>query len=340
MIREHAAPLAPIREPLDTSLGLMLAEDIVADADSPPYDKALMDGYAVQAHDPENELTVLETVTAGQVPRHAVSSGTAIRIMTGAPIPEGADAVVMQERVTRVSEDRIRLADPTLEPGQHILPLGTSMRQGDVVLRSPRAIRPVDVGVLAELGHLRPLAYPRPHVAVLATGDELVPAQHVPPAGKIRNSNGPLLSSLVTKNGCQVTDLGIASDDHAQLKKKVRAGIDHDVLLLSGGVSAGVRDFVPQLLDSLGVEKVFHKVQIKPGKPVWFGMLNQDDRRTYVFGLPGNPVSSYVCFLVFVRPLLSILSAQRDRLPQKNILAKDFHHRGDRQTYWARQMGL
>ena len=185
--------------------------------------------------------------------------------------------------------------------------------------------------MLAELGHATLQLIPRPDVAVLATGDELVPAHEVPGKGRIRNSNGPMLAALIRDSGAVPRPLGIAHDDPAQLSALIQKGLEADLLLLSGGVSAGVRDLVPRVLQELGVQEVFHKVDVKPGKPLWFGVANE---RTLVFGLPGNPVSVFVGFHVFVRPALDCLAG---RVPTESLvelpLDHDFSSRSDRPTF-------
>lgn len=341
LVEEQAQPLPPEQVKLREALGLVLAEDVRSDINSPPYIKSLMDGYAVQAHDPADELEVTEEVMAGDVPRHAVVPGTAIRVMTGAPVPEAADAIVIQERTRPAGERRIRLADPTLKPGQNILPIGAVIRKGDVVLPAETLLRPIEVGILAEVGRVDVLATPRPQVAVLATGNELVPHGTPPDPGKIRNSNGPMLSACVRSAGAIAHDFGIARDDRESLRESIEEGLSHDVLLLSGGVSVGMLDLVPPVLTDLGVQQIFHKVQLKPGKPLWFGVRETDGRRTLVFGLPGNPVSSLVCFQLFVLPALRAVGGHGFVGLARTTarLAADYHHRGNRTSYRPAVLG-
>ncbi|MCO6458031.1 MAG: molybdopterin molybdotransferase MoeA [Pirellulaceae bacterium] len=336
------------RLPLSQAVGLVLAENVASDIDSPPHDKAMVDGYAIRASDVaagHRELTVLEEVFAGMVPSLAVNSGTATRIMTGAPIPPGADAVVMVERTSGAAETpadaaggravrRIRIDEPAVEQGQNIMRRGTSLQRGQQVLAAGCRLRAIEIGLLAEVGRAEVLAVPRPGVAVLATGNELVPAGTTPGAGQIRNSNGPLLVAAVQTLGAEPLDLGIARDEPDDLAERIGRGLEQDVLLLSGGVSAGVLDLVPQALQSLGVRQVFHKVDLKPGKPLWFGVLERPSRRTLVFGLPGNPVSSLVCFHLFVRPALARLAGHGNEplATREARLEAGFRHRGDRAT--------
>jgi molybdopterin molybdotransferase len=217
----------------------------------------------------------------------------------------------------------------------------TSMAAGDVVLRSGHLLRPIELGVLAEVGRTEVRVVPRPRVAVLATGNELVPPEVKPGAGHIRNSNSPMLVAAARAAGAESFDLGIARDQLDSMQAMIAKGLEADVLVLSGGVSAGVLDLVPSVLKSLGVEQVFHKISIKPGKPLWFGVLrrerkNQDGEQgdTLVFGLPGNPVSSLVGFELFVRPALARLAGREFAAEYVSArLAAAFTHRGDRPTY-------
>jgi molybdopterin molybdotransferase len=330
---------SPVKLTLADALDLMLAEDVASDVDSPPHDKALMDGYAVIAADlagGEAELDVLEEVTAGAVPTRAVHAGAATRIMTGAPLPNGADAVVMVEQTESLAGSRVRIAAPKVALGQNIMRRAASLRKGAVVLRAGQRLRPIEIGLLAEVGRAEALVIPRPEAAVLSTGNELVPPEVVPAAGQIRNSNGPMLCAQVERAGGRAVNLGIGRDDEVELRRLVSQGLKRDVLVLSGGVSAGVLDLVPRVLAAEGVEQVFHKVNLKPGKPVWFGVREDGGQRTLVFGLPGNPVSSLVCFELFVRPALDALAGRSatEPAPRTARLTREHQQRGDRPTYW------
>ncbi|MDX1948656.1 MAG: molybdopterin molybdotransferase MoeA [Pirellulaceae bacterium] len=347
LVLDHAPPLPARSIPLESVLGCLLAEEVASDIDSPPHDKSIVDGYAVIASSvsqPNAVLSVLEEVTAGALPTRPVEPSTATRIMTGAPLPAGADAVVMVEKTSlemAPSGERVTIHEPPARAGQNIVRRGTSMRRGQTVLPAGTAIRAIELGLLAEVGRESVLAIPRPRVAILATGDELVPHGQVPSAGQIRNSNGPLLAGLVRQAGGEPVELGIARDEKGDLARLVLSGLDADVLVLSGGVSAGVLDLVPQVLADLGVRQVFHKVNLKPGKPLWFGeRIKADGRRTVVFGLPGNPVSSLVCFELFVRPALAKLCGVEPKgLPQIwAALAIEHQQRGDRPTFWPAKL--
>lgn len=310
LVVDNSKTLPFRRLPLGDSLGLVLAEDIISEVNSPPYDKALMDGYAVRSGDREPQRRVLEEIAAGDVPRFPLTPGTASRIMTGAPIPQGADAVVQVEHTEMAGDSLVAIRNLDIGPGKNLLRLGTSLRVGDVVLKKSMSLRPIEIAVLAEIGGGMVNAIPRPRVAVLPTGNELVSVGERPSQGQIRNSNGPMLLASVTRADAEPMELGIARDTHQDLAKWIERGLAADILVLSGGVSAGKFDLVPQVLAELGVEQVFHKIALRPGKPLWFGVKDGGDRRTLVFALPGNPVSSLVCFELFVRPAIEILAGR------------------------------
>jgi molybdopterin molybdotransferase len=353
----HVERLPPTRVALQESLGLVLAEDAISDLDSPPFDKALMDGYAVRSADVADgraRLRVIEEVPAGQVPRRPVGSGEATRIMTGAPLPAGADAVVPVEH-TQLPDGSGHGTDVAIETsavvaGRNVFKQGESTRKGSRVLAAGRQIRPQEVGCLAELGQEAVSVYSQPRVAVLATGDELVPVREVPGPGQIRNSNEAMLVAQLRRLGADPVPLGVARDDRAELARRIACGLDYDMLILSGGVSAGKLDLVPTVLAEAGVRQVFHKVRVKPGQPVWFGVLERPEeagsaadrtrnphghRRSYVFGLPGNPVSSMVCCELFVRTAIRRLMGIEPAPPTscRARLTKDHFNGGNRPTY-------
>jgi molybdopterin molybdotransferase len=341
-IRQFANELPAEDCPCFEALGRVLAEAIASDVDSPPHDKSIVDGYAVRTADlpgGEGELEIVEEIVAGRVPQRRVESGQASRIMTGAPLPDGADAVVMiertQPRAVAGGLGRVQLRDVRLALGQNIVRRAANMRRGDVILSPRQTLRPVELGLLAEVGRERVRVFARPRVAVLSTGDELVPVASVPGPGQIRNSNEPMLLACVAQAGGVPVGLGTARDEREELRRAIDRGLESaDVLVLSGGVSAGVLDLVPGVLQDAGVEQVFHKVRVKPGKPVWFGVRHGPPARL-VFGLPGNPVSSLVCFRLFVELALALMSGRRatglDLLPAR-LLAPFVQH-GERPAY-------
>jgi molybdopterin molybdotransferase len=348
IVRQYVQPLPP--EPMaltSAALGHVLAADVVSDLDMPPYNKSMMDGYAVRCADlttGKGKLQVIEEITAGQVPRLTVGAGQASRIMTGAPIPPGCDAVIVVERTRLVEDGCVEIEDRPPKPGQNILPRGVEMQHGDTILSAATVLRPQEFGLLSTVGRSTVFVHPSPRVAILSTGDELVEPAERPEGGQIRNSNGAMLVALVSRAGGTPRYLGIARDDPACLRPMVCDGLKSPVLLLSGGVSAGKLDLVPGVLREAGVVAHFHKVEMKPGKPVFFGTCTRSGggNPTLVFGLPGNPVSVLVCFELFVRPALRRLRGHADPGPHfvSAVLSEDFAYRTDRPTYHPAHLEL
>lgn len=339
LVLEHARPLAAETVPLGPeALGRVLAEAVISDLDMPPYDKSMMDGYVVRSADLSTgtaTLEIVEEVMAGHMPTRPVGAGQASRLMTGAAIPEGADAVVMVERTRQESANRVRIEDKPAKPGQHILARGREMRAGETILTPGTRLTPQEFGLLAAVGRSSVRVHPAPRVNILATGDEIVDPAVKPGPGQIRNSNGAMLLAQACRAGAQPRLIGIAGDNPDSLTKYIKEGLSSDVLLLSGGVSAGKADLVPDVLQALGVSEHFHKVRMKPGKPVFFGTSGP----ALVFGLPGNPVSSLVCFELFVRPALRRLMNISPTLPPvlRGMLEQDFAYKTDRPTYHPAQ---
>jgi len=358
LVLQHSRPKSAERIAAANSLRLVLAEEIASDIDSPPFDKSMVDGYALRAADlidGHGELGVIEEIVAGATAQQAGAPGQCWRIMTGAPIPAGADAVVMHEHTQFIDPDaragaafgrlgQVRILEERFRIGQNIMRQGASLRRGDIVLSPGREIRPVEIGLLAEVGRTKVSVIEPPTVAILSTGNELVPPDQVPIAGQIRNSNGSMLTAAIRAAGGQPVELGTSRDEPAALRDALAQGLRSDVLIVSGGVSAGALDLVPGLLKELGVVEVFHKISLKPGKPIWFGVGSSSSLApspsplapTLVFGLPGNPVSSLVCFELFVRPAIARLSGRTVPEELQTTAARltaDFVHRGDRPTF-------
>ncbi len=346
-ILRSVRPLPAVCTSLGDALGLVLAEEVISETDSPPFDKSLMDGYAIRTTDVVDgaaTLKVIEEITAGFVPTKTLGPGEATRIMTGAPIPGGADAVVrIEETEFDADSGTVQLRSSSLAAGANLMRRGTAMKWGEGVLPVGRELRPQELGALAEMGQHEVAVIRRPSVAVLATGDELVPIHQTPDHGQIRNSNETMLAAQIRRSGGEPVCLGIARDEQSHLREKISVGLQSDVLVLSGGVSAGKLDLVPAELEAVGVRQIFHKVHIKPGKPVWFGVLDPsredsstaETRRRYVFGLPGNPVSSMVCFELFARSAIRRLMGLEEAAPRpvRARLGEEYLARGDRPTY-------
>lgn len=317
-ILSHVRPLEAERVAVMEALGRVLAQEIVSDIDIPPFDNSAMDGYAVRAADiasatPEApvRLHVVGSVAAGYVANAEVEPGTAIRIMTGAPLPAGADTVVPVEDTSDFERAKAeRLESPSGEvwvrratpPREHLRAAGEDVRLGERVLEPGRLIRAQEIGVLASLGHETVLVHRRPRVAILATGDELLEIHEPLAPGKIRNSNEYTNAALVTRTGGLPIRLGIARDTVADLTAKIRSGLEQgaDLFLTSGGVSVGDYDVVKDVLGAEG-EMQFWQVNMKPGKPLAFGLL---PGCVPLIGLPGNPVSAMVSFEQFARPAI------------------------------------
>jgi molybdopterin molybdotransferase len=315
---------------LQESFGFTLAEDIMSDINIPPFDKSAMDGYAVRSRDIADgitEFTVSGMVAAGSVPEDRVAPGHCMKIMTGAPVPEGADAVVMVEQTETFSDGRVRITVPA-SPGQNICRKGEDVSSGRRVLRRGLVIDAAEIAVLASVGKTGVRVINKPKVGILTTGSEIVEPEMTPPAGAIRNSNGPMLSSLVRKTGSSVEYLGIGKDDTHELRALFEKGLQKHVFLVSGGVSMGDYDLVPEILKDVGARLLFHRVRIKPGKPLLFARRGA----CHIFGIPGNPVSNLTTFHMFIKPALLKLMGRVDYLPRflHAQLEEEVHRKGSR----------
>ena len=302
-----ACPVLPATElPLGEALGCVTAATVVARHDVPPFANSAMDGFAVRAADTPGTLEVVATTAAGAAPADGVGPGQAVRIMTGAPVPPGADAVVMVERTSPAGEGKV--AVETATPGDHIRRAGEDLRTGQVLFDPGTELGPGHVGVLASVGAEAVEIVPPARVGVLSTGDELVSGPGDLRPGQIRDSNRPMLLALVARAGCIPVDLGRAPDDETALTAAVEQGVARcDAILTTGGVSVGDFDYMKAVLDRLG-DMHWWQVAVKPAKPLAFGTVGG----TPVFGLPGNPVSALVSFELFARPALRRMTGHRD----------------------------
>ncbi len=320
----------PEAVPLARALGLVLAEAVHADMDLPPFRKSFMDGYALRTADLEGGVgrhAVAGVVAAGQPPGQHCEAGQAWQIMTGAAVPDGADAVQMVEK-TRRPGDWVEILDP-VAAGENVAPQGSEVRTGRQVLEAGRRLGAAEIGVLATFGVTEVAAYRRLRAAIVSTGDELVGIERAPRPGQIRNSNAHMLAAQCRLAGLQAEILPTVGDDPGPIRETIRAGLEgRDLLILSGGVSMGEFDYVHRVLGEQGIEIFFHKAAIKPGKPLIVGRRGEQ----MVFGLPGNPVSSFVTFEVFARPALrKWMGLQRLSLPRRRArLAETIRHKTGR----------
>ncbi|HKZ80781.1 MAG TPA: gephyrin-like molybdotransferase Glp [Pyrinomonadaceae bacterium] len=313
IVLANTLPLSPESVRLDSLMGRILAQDIIADSDLPPFDRSQMDGYAVRAADVKQAPTSLRVVgesAAGRGWHQELHAGEAVRIMTGAPVPSGADSV-QQVELTREVEDgsKVEISEP-VEPGRSIVRRGAEIKEGEKVLPAGERINAGMMAVLASFGYARVKVAEQPRVAVLATGSELVAVDQQPSRDQIRDSNNHSLAAYALLAGALVERLPLAGDDTSLLKRQIGDAAERfDVVITSGGVSMGVYDFTKTALRELGAEIFFERVSLRPGKPTVFGRLPTG---ALVFGLPGNPVSVAVTFNLFARTALLAMQNARE----------------------------
>jgi molybdopterin molybdotransferase len=316
----------PVR--LLEAAGRVLAEPIAADRDYPPFPRSARDGFAVRAADLPGQLHVIGEVRAGHLFPTAIKRGEAVEIMTGAPLPEGSDAVVMIEHVTR-AQDEI-CVERILPPGENYSPRGSEARNGELVLTAGRRLEFAEIAALAMVGRECAQVYKKPHVAIIPTGDEIVEPAQRPEPFQIRNSNAYSLACQVSRAGGVPEILPIARDNYASTRGVIERGLEADLVLLSGGVSAGKYDMVEKVLADLGAQFFFDRVKIQPGQPLVYGALaGEQFHGKQFFGLPGNPVSTMVTFEVFARAAVELLGgASQAPLPLwRARLSTDFRHK-------------
>lgn len=319
LIDQNVSVLGAERVGIDEAAGRILGEDILADSDLPPFDRSQMDGYAVRAGDTKGTPVNLKLVgesAAGKGWRGKLKKGQAVRIMTGAPVPDGADAVQKIE-VTNESDTTVTLSEPT-EKGRYIVKKGSEVKKGERVMKKGQRLEPNAIAVPAAFGYARLKVSRRPRVAILSTGAEIVDIARKPKTDQIRNSNSIMLAELCREAGALPTVLPGAGDDLGELKARIAAAAGScDLLITTGGVSVGKYDLTKKAFAELGAEIFFDRVRLKPGKPTVFARR----KKTLIFGLPGNPVSAAVTFYLFVRRALMLMqSAHLTELPSGTAL--------------------
>ena len=318
LVEDHAATLSPTDSQfalLLDAVGLVLAEDLHADRDFPPFPRATRDGFAVRAPDLASmpaQLRCIGEIRAGATPEQSnitVAAGECVEIMTGAPVPRGADAVVMVEHTQRDGENVT--FQRTLTAGENVVPAGAEAQRGDVVVTRRTRVNHAVVAIAAAVGRPELAVHRRPRVAILATGDEVIDINLQPGQNEIRNSNSYSLAAQIEAAGGEPIILPVARDEPEDLALLLRKALEAELALITGGVSLGRYDLVEQVLASFEARFIFTGAQIQPGRPVVFGEVSSSERATPFFGLPGNPVSTMVTFQLFVRPVLDALSGAK-----------------------------
>ncbi len=323
IILTDVRPTGTERIGFNNALFRVLAQDVFSDVDMPPFDKAAVDGFACRRADLDSELELLEIIAAGQIPSKVVSKGKCIKVMTGAIVPQGADTVIMVEHTQETRPGFLRFTATITSP--NIAYKAEDVKSGDKVWGKGMQILPQHVAIFASVGCVNPIVARQPRVAILSTGDELVEPDQIPGTAKIRNSNGFQLVAQVKAAHCISNYMGIIPDDeHATDQAIAKALAENDMVILTGGVSMGDFDFVPKIMLKNNVEILFQKVAVKPGRPTVFGRT----KSSYIFGLPGNPVSSFINFEVFVKPLLyKMMGMDWKPLSFELPMGVDFHRK-------------
>lgn len=299
IVLDSVSQLGSERVDIGDALNRILAEDVKSDIDMPPFNRSAMDGYACRMEDLANELAIIETIPAGKLPEKTIGPNQCAKIMTGAPVPQGADCVVMVEFTENPTEKTVRFTGS--KTSRNISPKGEDLKAGDEILRKGIRIEPRHIAALASVGCVNLCVSIRPKIGIIATGNELVEPAEKPAVSQIRNSNSFQLSAQIQRVGGIVQDYGIVGDEEEKIESTLKRAItENDVVILSGGVSMGDYDLVPGVLKKNGVEVLFEKIAVKPGKPTVFGV----HKDAFCFGLPGNPVAIFVIFELVVKPFL------------------------------------
>jgi len=334
----------PMMVRTEDALGRVLAHDVLCPDDLPPFPRSAVDGYAVRAADTFGAsealpayLRVVADVEMGVIPGFSIKEGEAVRMPTGGALPSGADAVVMVEYCEEIGDGTVLVGSP-VAPGENVIQKGEDAAAGSVLLREGHRLRPQDIGALEGAGICEVEVYPRPRIAVISTGDEIVPPQSIPSPGQIRDVNGGSLCASLLRDGCLPEFLGVVRDESSEVIRVIREALRYDAIILSGGSSAGARDMVASCIDSLGKPGVLvHGLALRPGKPTMAGAIGD----TPVIGLPGHPTSALVAYEVFARPLLERLSGESGRacdgasgrFPVRAIVSRSISSKPGREEY-------
>jgi len=320
IINRAAFPLASEKIRLEDCLGRVLSADVFSDMDMPPFNKSAVDGYACRLADLAKELKVLETIPAGKVPTKFIGEGECSKLMTGGMLPEGADTVIMVEDVEVTGRDSIRFS--ASRTASNYSKRAEDITKGEKVLDKGTFIRPQEVAILASVGCSSPEVFRQPCIGIISTGDELVEPSETPAPSQIRNSNAYQLIAQVKRAGCLATYFGIAPDnEEGTLKIIQQAGAESDIVILTGGISAGDFDFVPEVIQQAGFDIKFRSLSVQPGKPVIFATK----KNQYLVALPGNPVSSFVQFELLVNHLVRLITGEKKQaMPLKVPMGVDY----------------
>jgi molybdopterin molybdotransferase len=315
---------------LQESNGRVLVEDVFSDINMPPFNRAAVDGFACRREDIHETLEIIETVRAGMSPLKKVSPGQCSRIMTGAPVPEGADCVIMVEETVETGTDKIIFAGEKTKT--NISPFAEDVKEGDRVIASGTLVGPQHIAIMAAMGHINPKVAKRPLVSVIATGDEIVEPHLKPGISQIRNSNAYQLIAQIANAGALPVYMGIAPDNEGDTFRMIEDALaQSDVVLLTGGVSMGTFDFVPEILGKAGIDILFRTIALQPGKPTIFGI--KGDKR--IFGLPGNPVSAFTIFEILVKPMLRKMMGIPEQVDGLLLpLGEDYHRKRTDRMQW------
>jgi len=323
LVLKNTKKLKAVKVSLENSLGMVLDEDIISKIEMPPFNKASMDGYALRSDDTLSKdvrFKCIGLIQAGDKFKKNVGKKECVKIMTGAPLPSGTNSVIMVEK-TKQHNETVEIFQ-SLRSGENVCRRGEDIQKGQRVLKKGKRISVADISLLASVGRREVRVIKKPCIAILNTGNEIMERGEKLQQNKIYNSNGPQLLALLKVDDIECVSLGIAKDRPEDLKSSIKKGLSYDGLLISGGVSMGDYDLIPDILRGLGVKEVFHNVKIKPGKPLFFGTKN----KKFIFGIPGNPVSNFVIYFLFVQSAIKNMSGIENASPifEKGILKKNF----------------